>query len=150
MGRHYKKNRSKTGKPYYVKTIIKPLLDQYGKIIEYMALRNDISTIMSEKKQLLTSLESINSAILIIIQIENFDILDKFYDTTTVEKIENIYGKTLLNHMPNSVSFEKIFKLGDGRFALTEDYEKMLDIYPKLDIEEQLNEFIKNTKKKYY
>ncbi len=49
--------------------------------------------------------------------------------------------------MPNSVSFEKIFKLGDGRFALTEDYEKMLDIYPKLDIEEQLNEFIKNTKK---
>ncbi len=56
-----------------------------------MALRNDISTIMSEKKQLLTSLESINSAILIIIQIENFDILDKFYDTTTVEKKLKIF-----------------------------------------------------------
>lgn len=140
------KNLSKDGKPYYVKTTIKPLLDQYNNVLEYMALRNDVSAIMSEKKQLLTSLESTKSALLMIIQIENFDILDKFYDTATVEKIENIYGNTLLNHMPMILNFEKIYKLGDGRFALVDDYERILNNAPNLNIEEELLKFIKNTK----
>ena len=140
------KNLSKSKKPYYVKTIIKPLLDHNDNIIEYIALRNDISSVMSEKKQLLVSLESNKLALLVIIQIENFDILDSFYDVSTVEKIENIYGKTLLTHMPYSGVFHKIYKLGDGRFALVEDYEEINKNYENIDIEEQLLNFIKNTK----
>ena len=140
------KNLSKTGKPYYVKTVIKPLLDENGKVIEYIALRNDISEIMSEKKQLLNSLESNDNALLIMIQIENFEILDKFYDTKTVDKIEHIYSKTLLDHMPHKEMFEKIYTLGDGCFAITESFEKITSKYSDVNIEEQLLEFIKNTK----
>lgn len=140
------KNLSKSGKPYYVKTVIKPLLDDKGKVLEYIALRNDISEIMSEKKQLISSLESNNNAILIMIQIENFDILDKFYDTKTVEKIEHIYGTTLLNHMPHNQTFKKIYTLGDGCFAISEDFDKLVAQYPELDVEKQLHKFIKNTR----
>ncbi|WP_320036095.1 EAL domain-containing protein [Halarcobacter sp.] len=140
------KNLSKTGKPYYVKTVIKPLLDEKGNVLEYIALRNDISEIMSEKKQLISSLESNNNSILIMIQIENFDILDKFYDTKTVEKIEHIYGTTLLNHMPHNQTFKKIYTLGDGCFAISEDYDKIIAEYPELDVEKQLHKFIKNTR----
>lgn len=140
------KNLSKNGKSYYVKTIIKPLLDDNGKVLEYIALRNDISEIMSEKKQLITSLESTDNSLLIMIQIENFDILDKFYDTKTVDKIEQIYGATLLNHMPNHEIFDKIYTLGDGCFAITEDYNKILSKYPNININKQLDEFITNTK----
>ena len=140
------KNLSKNGKAYYVKTIIKPILDQYDNIIEYMALRNDISSIMSEKKQLLASLESSQSSLLIIIQIENFDILDKFYDTATVEKIENIYGQSLLNYMPKGILFGKIYKLGEGRFALTEDYNNIINSSHNINIKEHLQVFVRNSK----
>ncbi|QDF28024.1 EAL domain-containing response regulator [Halarcobacter anaerophilus] len=140
------KNLSKSGKPYYVKTVIKPLLDEEGNVLEYIALRNDISEIMSEKKQMLSSLESNRNSLLIMIQIENFDILDKFYDNKTVEKIEQIYGKTILDHMPNKELFEKIYSLGDGCFVITEDFDKLIANYPEINIEEQLHEFIKNTK----
>ena len=140
------KNLSKSGKPYYVKTIIKPLLDEKGNVLEYIALRNDISEIMSEKKQLLSSLESNKNSILIMIQIENFDILDKFYDSKTVEKIENIYGATLLSHMPHNYIFKKIYTLGDGCFAISENFDSIVYNYPEIDIEKQLLKFIKNTK----
>ncbi len=138
------KNLDKHGKSYYVKTTIKPLLDQDGNIVEYMALRDDISEIMSEKKQLLTSLESNSNSFLALIQIENFEILDRFYDAQTVEKIETIFGNTLLTLFPKSVLFEKIFKLGDGCFALAENYNKIIENH--IDIEEQLLVLIKNAK----
>ncbi|RXJ68925.1 hypothetical protein CRV08_05680 [Halarcobacter ebronensis] len=140
------KNLSKSGKPYFVKTIIKPLLDDEGNIIEYIALRNDISEIMSEKKQLLSYLESTKNSLLIMIQIENFDILDKFYDAKTIEKIESIYGKTLLDHMPNSKSFSRIFTLGDGCFALLEDFDEADTSYSKKLIHIQLAQFVNNVK----
>ena len=140
------KNLSKSGKPYFVKTIIKPILDEEGKVIEYIALRNDISEIMSEKKQLLSYLESSKNSLLIMIQIENFDILDKFYDAKTIDRIEYIYGKTLLSHMPNSSTFSKIFTLGDGCFALIEEFKNYSSNYAQELIHKQLLKFINNVK----
>jgi len=139
------KNLSKDGKSYFVKSTIKPLLDQYGNIIEYMALRDDVTEIMSEKKQLIASLDSYNESFLALIQIENFEILDKFYDIYTVEKIENIYEETLINLFPNDTKlFEKIYKLGGGLFAISNDYENIEK--NNIDIDEQLLTLIKNTK----
>lgn len=138
------KNLAKSGRSYYVKSTIKPLLDDNGEIIEYMALRDDISEIMSEKKQLLASLESNRSSLLVLIQIENFDILDKFYDTATVEKIETIFGNTLFTLFPPNSLFEKIYKLGDGLYALSEDYAKTVENH--INIEELLLTLIKNAK----
>ncbi len=43
---------SKDGKSYYVDSLIMPVLDKNGKIIEYISLRNDITEIMSSTKQL--------------------------------------------------------------------------------------------------
>jgi len=140
------KNLSKSGKPYYVKTVIKPLLDEHQNIIEYIALRNDISEIMSDKKQMLNSLESNTNSLLIMIQIEDFDVLDNFYDTKTVEKIEQKYGETILSHMPQKNLFDKIYTLGDGTFVITKDFDELILKYPNINIEDQLNKFIINTK----
>ena len=138
------KNLSKNGRTYYVKSTIKPLLDQNNNIIEFMALRDDISEIMSEKKQLLTSIKTNKTSLVALIQIENFDILDNFYDHQTVEKIEKIFGDKLLSLLPDNKLFGRIYTLGDGRFALSEDYEKLLS--NNIDIEEQLIHLIKNAK----
>ena len=138
------KNLAKDGSTYHVKTTIKPLLDHNGNILEFIALRDDISEIMSDKKRLLTSLEAKDESLLVLIQIENFDILDKFYDANTVEKIENEFGNLILKLLPNTEIFKKFYKLGDGRFALREDYNHI--IKQNINIEEYLKTLIKNTK----
>ncbi len=43
------KNRAKDGSAYYVQTSIMPILNKNGEIEEYIALRNDISTIYNKK-----------------------------------------------------------------------------------------------------
>ncbi|AXH13112.1 EAL domain-containing protein [Halarcobacter bivalviorum] len=139
------KNLTKDGKSYFVKSTIKPILDNRGEIIEYMALRDDITEIMSEKKQLIASLESCSKSFLALIQIENFDILDKFYDTRSVEKIEVILGNAILALLPKEGQiFEKIYKLGDGLFALSCDYSRLEKADKK--VENTLSELIINTK----
>lgn len=138
------KNITKDGKSYYVKSTIKPLLDQHGNIIEFMALRDDISEIMSDKKQLLSNINTNRTSFVALIQIENFDILDNFYDYQTVEKIEKVFEEKLLSLFPVNSIFKKIFTLGDGRFAISEDYQHIIN--HNIDIKDTLNTLIKNTK----
>lgn len=138
------KNITKDGKCYYVKSTIKPLLDHNGNIIEFMALRDDISEIMSDKKQLLSNINARGISFVALIQIENFDILDNFYDYQTVEKIEKVFEEKLLSLFPSTSIFNKIFTLGDGRFAISEDYQHIIN--HNIDIKETLNTLIQNTK----
>lgn len=138
------KNRAKDGTTYYVKTTIKPLLDPNGEIVEFIALRDDISEIMSDKKRLMTALEAKEESLLVLLQIDNFDILDKFYDTPTVEKIESEFGDLILKLLPNNAVFKKYYKLGDGRFALREELSNIQA--HNIDIDAYLFELISNTK----
>lgn len=41
------KNRKKNGEPYYVNTVINPIRDEEGKIIEYIAVRTEITDIVN-------------------------------------------------------------------------------------------------------
>lgn len=65
------KNLSKTGKTYYIKTTIKPILDINNEIVEYISVRSNVTTIMSDKKHLIDRIESNNLFLLILIQIED-------------------------------------------------------------------------------
>jgi len=139
------RNITKDGKSYFVKSTIQPLLDQNGEILEYMALRDDVTEIMSEKKQLMSSIESYILPLIALIKIENFDILDKFYDTRSVEKIESTFGNTIIELFPqDSLLFEKIYTLGDGLFAVSIEYQNL--IKKNIDIEQIFLTLIKNTK----
>ncbi|MDZ7817599.1 MAG: hypothetical protein U5K55_02825 [Aliarcobacter sp.] len=44
------KNLSKTGKTYYIKTTIKPIFDANNEIIEFLSIRSNVNTVMSDKK----------------------------------------------------------------------------------------------------
>lgn len=46
------KNKAKDGSPYWVKTIINPIIDQEGNILEYIGIRTDISDIERTKIRL--------------------------------------------------------------------------------------------------
>ena len=50
------KNRKKDGSHYWVDSVIKPIVDNNGDIIEYIAMRNDITEIQDIKERLATEL----------------------------------------------------------------------------------------------
>lgn len=115
------KNRARNGDPYYVKTTIQPILNAQGEIEEYISLRHDITEIMSDKKQLFDYLEANKLSVLILVQIEDYDTLEKFYDRSSVDKIEQIFGKTLLYLMPNLWGFQRVYHLENGLYAFAID-----------------------------
>lgn len=46
------KNRAKTGEDYYVKSTIYPLLDENGRVVEYIGLREDITELVKSAKKI--------------------------------------------------------------------------------------------------
>lgn len=139
------KNRSKSGKPYYIDATIAPILDENGEIVEYIGLRHEITDIVNPKQQLLDELKLIETPVLILAKIADYDTLHKFYDDDTVVTIESQFAKDALFYFPNDKFIFKSFPLGHGEFGFLK--------YPEtneLRVEDEvkvLKEFQKNIAK---
>jgi len=111
------KNRAKNGESYYVSATVSPIFDIKGNIKEYMALSHDITSIMSDKKQLYDYLSINKLSILIMVQIEDYITLENFYDKSTLEKMEFSFGESILSLFPNECNFDKVYYLENGLYA---------------------------------
>ncbi len=111
------KNRKKSGGSYYVKSYIKPILDTQGNILEYIALRNDITEIMSPQKQLRDCLKSAKEPALLCMKLDEFNILTELFDVDIIETIEKQLAKKISSYLPFAISTPKVFQLGKGEFA---------------------------------
>ncbi len=138
------KNRAKNGDTYYVKTTIQPILNPNGEVEEYISLRHDITAIMSDKKQLFDFLEANRLSVLILVQIEDYTILEKFYDKASVEKIEMAFGKNMLYLMPNRWGFQRVYHLENGLYAFAIDRRNCKA--SKEEIHTVLEQFLANVK----
>jgi len=117
------RNLSKSGKSYYTDTTIKPILDADGEVVEYISLRNNITDIMNPKKQLQGLVDSIESSIAIMIKIENFEYIEKFYNQKVVQKIEDEFSLILMENRPEDCEFERVFTLGYGKYVFAKNAE---------------------------
>jgi len=138
------KNRAKNGDTYYVKTTVQPILNPEGEVQEYISLRHDITAIMSDKKQLFDFLEANRLSVLILVQIEDYNILEKFYDKASVEKIEDAFGKNMLYLMPNRWGFQRVYHLVNGLYAFAIDRRNCKA--SKEEIHAVLEQFLMNVK----
>ena len=138
------KNRAKNGDTYYVKTTVQPILNPEGEVQEYISLRHDITAIMSDKKQLFDFLEANRLSVLILVQIEDYNILEKFYDKASVEKIEDAFGKNMLYLMPNRWGFQRVYHLENGLYAFAIDRRNCKA--SKEEIHAVLEQFLMNVK----
>lgn len=138
------KNKAKNGDPYYVSSTISPILDRNNNIKEYISVRHDITAIMSDKKQLFDYLEANKLSVLIMVQIEDYSTLEKFYDKATVEEIEKTFGDALLYLLPNECNFQRVYYLENGLFAFAKDRRNCQN--SKEEIEKVLEEFVSNIK----
>ena len=117
------KNRKKDGGSYYVDATIRPILDKNGDIIEFIALRNDISELINPKRQLLDSIKAMENPLLAIIKIENFSNLEHLYDEEIIGDMLEAFKLKLNDYFPEGCEFEKIYNLSEGEFALLKNMD---------------------------
>jgi len=120
------KNRDKEGKSYYVKNVIKPIVDLNGNIKEYLAIREEVTNIMNPKKMFFDALNG-RDDILIYMKLQNYDEIEEFYPFEILEKIEQKSLDYLYKVFNKNFSIKEIFSLGNGEFALFLDKKYLTD-----------------------
>ena len=115
------RNITKDGESYYVDSVIKPILDIKGEIVEYISLRNDVTSIMSPKKLLSDFINSCREPMVVMLKIEYFDDIEKYYGLNTSEEIEKKFQEEFVKIIPQECKCEHIYSLGEGIFALALD-----------------------------
>ncbi len=115
------RNISKDGSSYYVKTTIKPIVDSSGEIIEYIALRDDVTDIMDPRKQLDYLIDTTTNVLAIMIKIKNFREIERLYGQQIVNKIEMKLQEELFLLRPTECEFQKIFALGSGKYVFAKN-----------------------------
>ncbi len=132
------KNLKKDKTPYFVKATIAPILDKDNKIVEFIALRDDISDIMSRQREFDNQISLLDNPVIVYMKLEDFSSIEDFYDNETVNLIqERVKGALQKSMQEYGVLYGKIYQLRYGEFAIA--FEYML-------IEEDVKEFIRNLK----
>ncbi|MCK4440412.1 MAG: EAL domain-containing protein [Sulfurovaceae bacterium] len=135
------KNRTKDNGLYYVKSTIKPILNEKGEIEEYIALRTLITDIIHPKKQLLDFLKLSNESIIILIKIEHFDYIQSSLGEEETKEIEKRFAQEIFKAQKNEKIFHKVYILENGEFAFAKKVEDCKKTIP------ETIECIKNFKK---
>ncbi len=117
------KNKRKDGTAYYVDVIVRPIINQNNEIVEYIALRYDVSELINSKRLLFDALKQIHNPLLVMLQIDGYDNLENFYGKDITQIIENKFALHLLDYCPVGCVFPKVYKLDNGIFALLKDLE---------------------------
>ena len=115
------RNRAKNGKSYYVKTTVIPILDSKNNTVEYISLRDDITDIMNPKKQLDDAIKSFAKPVVVYMKLEEFEILEEFYESSVIQEIKEKTTYYLEENLPKDCTFEKVYQLGHGEYAMTQD-----------------------------
>ena len=133
------KNLAKNGKSYYVQALIKPILDSDGNIVEYIALRNDITDIMNPYKQLIDNISNKQKPIVVYMQLDDYGTLEELYDNRTIEKIQDSVTKILEKSIIKLCPFDKVYQLGNGEYAIADEFTNCIT-------HDNIDEFIKKLK----
>ncbi len=131
------KNKTKDSKAFYVKATVAPILNKNGDIIEYIAVRHDITDIMNPKKLLQDKIKEIEKPLLVMCKIEDYEDLENLYDVKTIETIEQQFLDMVDKLFPKGCSFPYKYNLGNGEFAFLKEYNP----------DKTINNFLEDMKK---
>ena len=115
------RNIRKDGTSYYVDALVRPILDINGEIVEYIAMRHDITEIMSQKKLMTDYIDAAIEPAMVKISIEAYEDLQNYYGRKFSVEIVNSLAKILQNIFPKELDFENFYNLGNGNYAFVKD-----------------------------
>ncbi len=141
------RNRSKTGKKYYLKTSIVPIFDEQENIIEYIALQYDITNIIQQKTRLDDELNDIQEPLVVYMKIENYKTLQEMHRYEDIQNIVNKLATQISKYTEPIFNFRKLYKMEYGEFIIVADKNAIQysidDIIEKLKkIQKQVNPYI--------
>lgn len=152
------KNRKKDGTPYLVDSTIVPVLNTAGEIVEFIAIRHDITDLVRQKQELqeiktdrLTGLgnknvlkeelESVEKNLLAILNIDNYREIKDFYGVEVTDGIIKQLAASLRNH--TTLKHFLLFRITSEQFALL--YKNPLDVKPLMqEITRLIHEITQN------
>ncbi|RXJ83179.1 bifunctional diguanylate cyclase/phosphodiesterase [Arcobacter cloacae] len=151
------KNKKKSGQAYYVDSTIIPILDKNNNIVEYIAIRNDISalfekdeliyeqftdelTSLPNRQRLLNDLKNLVSPKLALINIDRFKDINNSYGIEIGDKILKSFAKRLLTFKSTNLNIYRISGdvfafLAFGNFKLTELHKTCINLNTLCDRE---------------
>ncbi len=138
------KNKTKDGKAVYMKATIVPILDENGEIMEYIAVRHDVTEYMNPRRLLQDKIKELKQPLLLYCKIEDYDDLENFYDADTIEELEEKFIKMAPKLFPENSRFPFSYNLGNGEFAFLKEQDSDKPINTLLN---ELKEFQENVRK---
>lgn len=119
------KNKKKSGQSYYVDSTIIPILDKNSNIVEYIAIRNDVSslfekdkliyeqftdelTFLPNRQKLLNDLKNCVSPKLALINLDRFKDINNSYGIEIGDKILKSFAKRLLIFKSTNLNIYRI------------------------------------------
>ena len=129
--RHTLKNRAKNGEAYYVKTVIIPIRDEVGKIVEFIAARVDVTELLLQRKiiqrqlideltgmknrtALLNDLEkSAEAVILVVFNIDRFSMINDYFGYT----IGDTFLKAFAHYLQQLITTHELYRVSGDEFV---------------------------------
>ena len=121
------KHKRKDGSIYYLKTTIQPILNFEGEIEQFITLSLPVTEIVNHEKQLNDFLKQNKEAILLLIKIEEFKYLKHSFASRITKRLQTLFAKELLKHMPKECHFSQIYLLDNGEFVFVKEDNEFID-----------------------
>jgi PAS domain S-box-containing protein len=119
------RNRKKDGKSYYADSMIMPITDLDGNIIEYISLRHDVTEIMNPLKQLKEELNNCKNPMLVYMRLDKFELLEEFYDEDMLLEIQKAAKGYIKREFEKFFNFDRLYTIDNGECALVMDMDKI-------------------------
>lgn len=127
------KNRKKDGSAYYVKSVILPILDSQGELLEYISIRDDVTELLQKerelqqerldiltglpnRRQLLLDLDQHQACYLALLDILNFKSFNDFYGFDFADQILQSFANWLKPFCEENALI--LYRIQGDRFAL--------------------------------
>ena len=125
-------NLSKNGEAHYAKTVIAPIFDDSGKIVEYIAARVDVTELITKDKiiqrqlqdtltglknrtALLNDLESLgNEVTLVLLNIDRFSNVNDYFGYEIGDRLL----KSFANRLSETVEHDYLYRISGDEFAI--------------------------------
>ena len=129
------KSKRKDGTYFWTKTVISPILDENDEIVEYIAMRNDITEIIEQRKELeriatsdiltglpnryklIQTLKDEKAQMLCILNIDNFRQINDFYGHEFGDKVIVTLGQSIHKYIID-IDHWQLFHLRADEFVL--------------------------------
>ena len=137
------KNKKKNGDFYYVNSTIMPILDENNEIIEYIAIRHEITELVHKSKELeknlredlltkkgnrynlLEDISLSSKPYLALLDINRFSEINDFYGHAVGDKVLKIIAKIIKEQLPNNNYI--LYRVYSDEFAVLVDNESKED-----------------------